>query len=58
VTGLVLTKLDGTARGGSVIAVAGELGLPVEYVGTGEGPGDIEEFSVGRFIDALLDEGS
>lgn len=53
-TGLVLTKLDGTARGGAVISVARELGLPVEYAGTGEGADDLEPFSPESFVRALL----
>jgi fused signal recognition particle receptor len=56
-TGLVLTKLDGTARGGAVISVARELGLPVEYAGTGEGAGDLEPFSPESFVRALLGGG-
>lgn len=54
VTGLVLTKLDGTARGGSIVAVAGELGIPIEFVGTGESCGDLQPFSAMSFLDSLL----
>lgn len=54
VTGIALTKLDGTAKGGVVIAVRDELGLPVKLVGTGEGPEDLERFEPGRFAEALL----
>ena len=54
VTGVVLTKLDGTARGGIVFAIASELGLPVRFIGTGEGPGDLAPFEPEQFVDALL----
>lgn len=55
VTGLVITKLDGTARGGSVLAMAGRLGIPVEYIGVGEGPDDLVDFQLTEFLHALLD---
>jgi fused signal recognition particle receptor len=54
VTGIVLTKLDGTAKGGIVIAVQRELGVPVKLVGLGEGPDDLAPFDAGVFVDALL----
>jgi fused signal recognition particle receptor len=54
VTGIVLTKLDGTAKGGIVIAVQRELGLPVKLVGLGEGPDDLVAFDPDAFVDALL----
>jgi fused signal recognition particle receptor len=54
VTGLVLAKLDGTAKGGVVIAVARETGLPVRYVGLGEGIDDLEDFDPDGFADALV----
>jgi fused signal recognition particle receptor len=54
VTGVVLTKLDGTAKGGIVIAVQRELGLPVKLVGLGEGPDDLVAFDPDEFVDALL----
>ena len=54
VTGIVLTKLDGTAKGGIVIAVQLELGVPVKYVGLGEGPDDLAPFDAEGFVDALL----
>jgi len=54
VTGIVLTKLDGTAKGGVVIAVARELGLPVRYIGVGEGMDDLLPFSAEEFVEALL----
>jgi fused signal recognition particle receptor len=54
VTGVVLTKLDGTAKGGVVIAIARELGLPVRYVGVGEKPGDLLPFDADQFVDSLF----
>ena len=55
VTGVVLTKLDGTAKGGIVVAVQRELGIPVKLIGLGEGPDDLAPFDPGQFVDALLD---
>ncbi|MBI3988197.1 MAG: signal recognition particle-docking protein FtsY [candidate division NC10 bacterium] len=55
VTGLVIAKLDGTAKGGSVIAIAHELKVPVKYVGTGEGVDDLYPFDPDAFVSALLD---
>jgi fused signal recognition particle receptor len=54
VTGIVLTKLDGTAKGGIVVAVQRELGVPVKLVGIGEGPDDLAPFDPQGFVDALL----
>jgi fused signal recognition particle receptor len=54
VTGIVLTKLDGTAKGGIVIAVQRELGIPVKLIGLGEGPDDLAPFEAEAFADALL----
>lgn len=54
VTGIVLTKLDGTAKGGIVIAVQRELGVPVKFVGLGEGADDLAPFDPAEFVDALL----
>lgn len=54
VTGIVLTKLDGTAHGGVVVAIAQELGLPVKLVGFGEGMDDLQPFDPRVFVDALL----
>jgi fused signal recognition particle receptor len=54
VTGVVLTKLDGTAKGGIVIAVQRELGVPVKLVGLGEGPDDLAPFEPEAFVDAIL----
>lgn len=55
VTGIVLTKLDGTAKGGIVVAVQRELGVPVKLVGLGEGPDDLAPFDPKVFVDALID---
>jgi fused signal recognition particle receptor len=55
VTGIVLTKLDGTAKGGIVIAVQRELGVPVKLIGLGEGADDLAPFVAEDFVDALLD---
>ncbi len=54
VTGIVLTKLDGSAKGGIVVAVQRELGVPVKLVGLGEGPDDMAPFEPRAFVDALL----
>lgn len=54
VTGIALTKLDGTAKGGIVVAVQRELGVPVKLVGLGEGPDDLAPFDPEAFVDALL----
>jgi fused signal recognition particle receptor len=56
VTGIVLTKLDGTAKGGIVLSVQRDIGVPVKLVGLGEGPDDLAPFDPGEFVDALLDE--
>ncbi|MGA8208045.1 MAG: signal recognition particle-docking protein FtsY, partial [Candidatus Dormiibacterota bacterium] len=57
-TGVVLTKLDGSARGGYVFQVEAELKLPVKLVGVGEGLDDLGDFEPGPYLDALLAEGS
>jgi fused signal recognition particle receptor len=54
-TGIVLTKLDGTAKGGVVVRIAGELALPVRYIGVGEGLEDLHSFESNEFVSALLD---
>ena len=54
VTGIVLTKLDGTAKGGVVVAIERELGIPVKYIGVGEAVDDLVEFEPEAFVDALL----
>jgi len=55
VTGICLTKLDGTAKGGIVVAIANELGVPVRYVGIGEKAGDLIPFDPTAFVDSLFD---
>ena len=54
VTGIVLTKLDGTAKGGVVVAITRELGVPVRYVGVGEKPSDLLPFNPAEFVDSLF----
>jgi fused signal recognition particle receptor len=54
VTGVVLTKLDGTAKGGIVVSVQRELGIPVKLVGLGEGPDDLAPFDPREFAEALV----
>ena len=54
ITGIVLTKLDGTAKGGIAIAIAKELGVPVKYAGVGEGIGDLKPFDAQEFAQALI----
>ena len=54
ITGIVLTKLDGTAKGGIIVAIAEQLGLPVKYIGVGEGLGDLREFDAEQFTKALF----
>ena len=54
ITGIVLTKLDGTAKGGIAVAVQAELGIPVKYVGVGEHIEDLQKFSPDEFVDALF----
>jgi fused signal recognition particle receptor len=56
ITGIVLTKLDGTAKGGIVVSVQRELGVPVKLVGLGEGADDLAPFEPGAFVDALIGE--
>ncbi|WP_129359811.1 MULTISPECIES: signal recognition particle-docking protein FtsY [Micrococcaceae] len=55
ITGIVLTKLDGTAKGGIVVAIQNELGVPVKLVGLGEGPDDLAPFDPEGFVEALID---
>jgi fused signal recognition particle receptor len=54
ITGIVLTKLDGTAKGGVVIGIMNELGIPVKYVGVGEGINDLRPFNAREFAEALF----
>ncbi len=56
VTGIVLSKLDGTAKGGVAVAIAQELGLPIRYVGVGEGLDDLVPFSSDAYVEALFEE--
>ena len=55
VDGIILTKLDGTAKGGVVLAVAGDLEVPVVYIGVGEGIDDLEDFDSTAFVDAIFE---
>ena len=55
VTGIVLTKLDGTAKGGMAIAIQKELGIPIKFIGVGEGIDDLQPFVPNDFVDALFD---
>ena len=54
ITGIILTKLDGTAKGGIAIAIARELGVPVKYAGVGEGIDDLRPFDALEFAQALI----
>ena len=54
-TGIVLTKMDGTAKGGIAIAIQSQLKIPVKYIGVGEGIEDLEKFDADQFVDALFD---
>lgn len=56
ITGIVLTKLDGTAKGGVVISIKNELGVPVKYIGVGEQIDDLQPFDNKQFVDALFDD--
>jgi fused signal recognition particle receptor len=56
-TGIVLTKLDGTAKGGMILAICDELKVPVRYIGLGERAEDLREFNPGDFADALFGSG-
>ena len=55
ITGLILNKLDGTAKGGIVISIKKELGIPVKFIGVGEKIDDMQEFDASEFVDALFD---
>lgn len=55
ITGLILTKLDGTAKGGIIVAIQQELGIPVKFIGTGEGVDDLQPFDADSFVDNLFD---
>ena len=56
ITGLILTKLDGTAKGGILFAIAEKLGIPIRFIGVGESIDDLREFHASEFVDALLDK--
>jgi fused signal recognition particle receptor len=56
VTGIVLTKLDGTAKGGVIVGIAHELQLPVRFIGIGEGVDDLREFDADLFLEAIFGE--
>jgi fused signal recognition particle receptor len=58
ITGIILTKLDGSAKGGIVVAVQRELGVPVKFVGLGEGADDLAPFDPVAFVDSLVGEPS
>ena len=55
VNGIILTKLDGTAKGGIAIAIHSELGIPVKYIGVGETIEDLQKFDSNQFVNALFD---
>ena len=55
VTGIILTKLDGTAKGGIAVAIQSELGIPVKYIGIGEKIDDLQKFHAEEFVNALFD---
>jgi fused signal recognition particle receptor len=56
VTGIVLAKLDGTAKGGVAVAIANDLKIPIRYVGVGEGIDDLVPFSADEYVDGLFEE--
>ena len=56
ISGIVLTKLDGTAKGGVVISITHELGIPVKFIGVGEGVDDLQPFHAVAFVDGLFEE--
>ena len=55
-TGIILTKLDGTAKGGIIFAIEQELSIPFLYLGTGEGLNDLREFDAAQFVDAIFED--
>ncbi len=55
ITGIILTKLDGTAKGGIAVAIQSELGIPVKYIGVGESIDDLQKFDADQFVNALFD---
>jgi fused signal recognition particle receptor len=56
ITGIILTKLDGTAKGGIVISIQRQLGIPIKFIGVGEGLEDLEPFDAQNFVNALFDQ--
>ena len=54
ITGVILTKMDGTAKGGIAVAIQAELGIPVKYIGVGESMEDLQKFDAGEFVNALF----
>ena len=54
ITGIALTKLDGTAKGGMIFALAKQIGVPIRFLGVGEGINDLQDFNAEQFIDALF----
>ena len=56
ITGIVLTKLDGTAKGGIVVTIADEFNMPVKFIGVGEGIDDLREFDPNEFAEGIFDE--
>lgn len=56
ITGIVLTKLDGTAKGGIAIAIQSEMNIPVKYIGIGEQIDDLQKFNADQFVDALFEQ--
>jgi fused signal recognition particle receptor len=56
ITGIVLTKLDGTAKGGVIVSIQEELGVPVQYIGMGEDVADLQPFDAGQFVQALFEK--
>lgn len=56
IDGIIITKLDGTAKGGAILTIADELKMPIYYIGTGETPDDLAIFKANEFINMILDE--
>jgi fused signal recognition particle receptor len=56
IDGIIITKLDGTAKGGAVLSIADELQMPIYYIGTGEQPSDLIQFKANEYVNTILDE--
>jgi fused signal recognition particle receptor len=56
IDGIIITKLDGTSKGGSILSIADELKMPIFYIGTGEQPKDLIRFKANEYINTILDE--